>query len=159
MNDCSFNYFLLQKNIREIVETELEKKDAVEFKSKLDIKIINNFNVSPIQRNKQLQARLMHRPDNSTNLPVLQYRNEIIKQLNSNQVFIIQGDTGCGKSTQVAQIIMDYYTSKNMASSCNIIVTQPRRISAISLAQRVAEERREALGDVVGYHVREFKFL
>ena len=79
--------------------------------------------------------------------------------MDSQQVFIIQGDTGCGKTTQVPQIIMDFYTIKNMAASCNIIISQPRRISAISMAERVAEERQEEIGDVVGYQVRNFIFF
>lgn len=82
------------------------------------------------------------------------FRDEIMKVLNSNQVLLITGDTGSGKSTQVPQIIMDHFTRNGKASNCNIVICEPRRLSAISLAERVASERGEHLGDVVGYQVR-----
>ena len=56
-------------------------------------------------------------------------------------------------SVQVPQFILDNYTEHNMATNCNIIVTQPRRISAISIAERVAVERGETVGTNVGYQV------
>lgn len=68
-----------------------------------------------------------------------------------NEVLIIQGPTGCGKTTQVPQFILDDCRSRNQL--CNIIVTQPRRIAAISVAHRVCEERNWGLGTVCGYQV------
>lgn len=67
---------------------------------------------------------------------------------------MIKGDTGCGKSTQIPQFILDAYKEHNKICECNIIVTEPRRVSTISLAHRVAWERGENIGDIVGYHVR-----
>lgn len=67
---------------------------------------------------------------------------------------MIKGDTGCGKSTQIPQFILDAYEEHNKACECNIIVSEPRRISAVSLAYRVAWERGENIGDTVGYHIR-----
>lgn len=81
-------------------------------------------------------------------------RTKILKELDENQALVIKGDTGCGKTTQVPQFIIDHMTEKGLASECSMVVTQPRRISAISLSQRVAFERGELLGDVVGYQVR-----
>lgn len=74
--------------------------------------------------------------------------------LEENQAVVIKGDTGCGKTTQVPQFIIDHYASKGVGGECSMVVTQPRRISAISLAQRIAFERNELIGDVVGYQVR-----
>lgn len=82
------------------------------------------------------------------------YRDKIISQLENNRVLLIEGDTGCGKTTQVPQFILDTFTQNGNATDCNILVSQPRRISAISLADRVACERKESVGDVVGYQVR-----
>lgn len=67
---------------------------------------------------------------------------------------MIEGHTGCGKTTQVPQFIMDSYAWNGNATDCNILISQPRRISAISLADRVAYERKETVGDVVGFQVR-----
>lgn len=64
---------------------------------------------------------------------------------------IIKGSTGCGKTTQVPQFILDSYAQNR--KHCNIIVTQPRRIAAISVAKRVAEERGWQIGTLVGYQV------
>lgn len=67
---------------------------------------------------------------------------------------MIEGDTGCGKTTQVPQFILDTFTQNGNATDCNILISQPRRISAISLADRIAHERKERVGDVVGFQVR-----
>ncbi len=67
--------------------------------------------------------------------------------------------TGCGKSTQVPQYILDDWLGASKKSNrerehCNIICTQPRRISAIGVAERVASERGEKAGNTVGYQIR-----
>ncbi|XP_078671642.1 ATP-dependent RNA helicase TDRD9-like isoform X2 [Branchiostoma floridae x Branchiostoma belcheri] len=84
-------------------------------------------------------------------LPITQYHEEIITTVESNSVTVIQGDTGSGKTTQVPQYILDHYARNNRW--CNIVVTQPRRIAAISIARRVADERGWRLGGIVGYQV------
>ena len=85
-------------------------------------------------------------------LPVWQYENQIIDLINSNQVILISGDTGCGKTTQVPQFILDHCTKTN--TPCHVIVAEPRRIAATSVAERVARERNEFVGQTVGYHIR-----
>lgn len=75
--------------------------------------------------------------------------------LNINEVLIIQGHTGCGKTTQVPQFILEQCRTRNQL--CNIVVTQPRRIAAISVAHRVCEERNWGIGTVCGYQVRKKK--
>ena len=67
-------------------------------------------------------------------------------------VIVIQGPTGCGKSTQVPQFILNDIMYKGVKGP-KIVVTQPRRIAAISVAQRVAQERKWTLGAMVGYKV------
>lgn len=87
-------------------------------------------------------------------LPVFDRRNDIMALINDKPVIIIRGNTGCGKTTQIAQYILEDYISSGQGAYCNIAVTQPRRISAVSVAERVANERNENIGEAVGYSVR-----
>lgn len=70
-----------------------------------------------------------------------------MQMIESNQVLVVSGETGCGKSTQVPQFILDLIGDRERP--CNVIVTQPRRLSAIAVADRVAAERGEKIGDTV----------
>ncbi|KAI0497618.1 hypothetical protein KFK09_020850 [Dendrobium nobile] len=85
-------------------------------------------------------------------LPIATYMNAITSTLQAHQVVLISGETGCGKTTQVPQFILDHMWSK--AESCKVVCTQPRRISAISVAERISYERGETIGDTVGYKIR-----
>jgi ATP-dependent RNA helicase DHX57 len=87
-------------------------------------------------------------------LPAWKVRENIIKTVGENHVTIISGETGSGKSTQSMQFILDDLYSKGLGHCANIIVTQPRRISALGLADRVAEERCSQVGQEVGYAIR-----
>ncbi|GAB2210633.1 hypothetical protein Droror1_Dr00015905 [Drosera rotundifolia] len=70
------------------------------------------------------------------------------------QVVVVSGETGCGKTTQLPQFILEEEISSLCGADCNIICTQPRRIAAISVAARISAERGERLGDTVGYKIR-----
>ncbi|KIH67195.1 helicase protein [Ancylostoma duodenale] len=87
-------------------------------------------------------------------LPVSQFKDEILRTVRENPVTLIKGETGCGKSTQVVQYLQQSYVQSNRGAEFNAFVSQPRRISAISLAERVAAEMGEELGESVGYGVR-----
>ena len=87
-------------------------------------------------------------------LPLNQYKAQVLELISQNPYSIIVGATGSGKTTQVPQIILEDATMNGRGGACNIICTQPRRIAATSVAQRVAEERAEYLQQCVGYHVR-----
>ncbi|KAK9888067.1 hypothetical protein WA026_000342 [Henosepilachna vigintioctopunctata] len=87
-------------------------------------------------------------------LPIYKKREKILNEVECNQVVLLSGDTGCGKTTQVPQYILDEYLSTSKGSLCKIICTQPRRISAISVAERVSKERAEFPGISCGYQVR-----
>ncbi|CAG8442212.1 2171_t:CDS:1 [Funneliformis caledonium] len=91
---------------------------------------------------------------NRSQLPIYSYASTILDEIEKSPVIIIVGSTGCGKTTQLPQLILEAAINKHQGAHCNIVVTQPRRIAAISVAQRVACERSERLGLSVGYQVR-----
>lgn len=65
------------------------------------------------------------------------------------QVVVVSGETGCGKTTQLPQYILESEVDAARGASCSIICTQPRRISAMAVSERVAAERGESLGESV----------
>lgn len=80
------------------------------------------------------------------------FKLQVISLIESNSVVIIHGATGSGKSTQLPQYILDHYTRRS--AFCNIVVTQPRKIGASSIARWISKERSWTLGGLVGYQVR-----
>jgi hypothetical protein len=70
------------------------------------------------------------------------------------QVMLLSGETGCGKTTQVPQFILEEAIAGGRGGRVNILCTQPRRIAATGVATRVAAERCEPVGDLVGYKIR-----
>uniref|UniRef100_A0A8C6Y0B9 ATP-dependent RNA helicase DHX29 n=1 Tax=Naja naja TaxID=35670 RepID=A0A8C6Y0B9_NAJNA len=74
-------------------------------------------------------------------LPVFKYKHTLIETLKKHRVVVVAGETGSGKSTQVPHFLLeDLLHNERSLSKCNIVCTQPRRISAVSLATRVCEE-------------------
>lgn len=118
---------------------------------------------------KDMNTKMLGRLNNSipqvphlrTNMEVVNFRNsltvhakknEILRTINTSQVVVISGETGCGKTTQIPQYILENCQQRNQ--SCRIICTQPRRLSAVSVAERVAFERDEKVGQTFGYQIR-----
>ena len=89
----------------------------------------------------------------SHELPIMVHRGKILALLASHRVVCIEGETGCGKSTQIPQFILDHALASNPPIECRVLVTQPRRVAAIKLSERVASERGERVGHTVGYCV------
>uniref|UniRef100_A0AAV1SZW2 RNA helicase n=1 Tax=Peronospora matthiolae TaxID=2874970 RepID=A0AAV1SZW2_9STRA len=87
-------------------------------------------------------------------LPASKNEAQVIKCVHENQVVLICGATGCGKTTQIPQFILDEFIDRGAGGECFIMCTQPRRIAAIGVATRVAQERCEKVADVVGYQIR-----
>lgn len=85
-------------------------------------------------------------------LPTYEKKDWILGAIRSNRVTVISGDTGCGKSTLIPQLVCD---AVNLVDHDKVVVcTQPRRVAAITLAEYVAKDRGQELADDVGYQIR-----
>ncbi|KAF1775825.1 P-loop containing nucleoside triphosphate hydrolase [Phytophthora cactorum] len=124
------------------------KRIDVEAQRRMSEKLLQLRKAKDSQQNFQqmLSAR--------AKLPAGKEETQVIKCVQNNQVVLICGATGCGKTTQIPQFILDEYVNRGAGGECNIICTQPRRIAAIGVATRVAQERCEEIADVVGYQIR-----
>lgn len=108
--------------------------------------------------NKKKPGMLLPRKGNATTpldvqrkqLPIYQAKPQLLNQLRQLNNAILIGETGSGKTTQIPQ----YLYEAGIGRQGIIAITQPRRVAAISLAGRVAEEKRTQLGKLVGYTVR-----
>ncbi|KAK4842386.1 hypothetical protein QYF36_020662 [Acer negundo] len=83
-------------------------------------------------------------------LPIFSVREELLQVIRENQVIIVVGETGSGKTTQLTQYLHEDEYTINGVVGC----TQPRRVAAMSVAKRVSEEMETELGDKVGYAIR-----
>ncbi|KAK3291510.1 P-loop containing nucleoside triphosphate hydrolase protein [Chaetomium fimeti] len=107
---------------------------------------------------KSSSPRYQHMLASRTQLPMWQFRQQVVDIVDRNQVVIICGETGCGKSTQVPSFLLEHQLLQG--KPCKIYCTEPRRISAISLARRVSEELGETKSELgtnqslVGYSIR-----
>ncbi|KAL6449085.1 hypothetical protein ACFW04_000652 [Cataglyphis niger] len=124
------------------MESELQRN------SDIDKILLNEY------KDKQIQSDYQNMLKFRLKLPAYHKKSEILQLVKDNQVVVISGETGCGKTTQVAQFILDDQLEAGNGSITRIVCTQPRRISAISVAERVAAERAEKLGKSVGYQIR-----
>ena len=83
-------------------------------------------------------------------LPIAASRERLVAEIRVRETLIVVGETGSGKTTQLPQYVHDAGLAGGLAVAC----TQPRRVAAVSVARRVAEETGTALGDLVGYAIR-----
>ncbi|CDS36026.1 pre mRNA splicing factor ATP dependent [Echinococcus multilocularis] len=86
-------------------------------------------------------------------LPVWEYKDQFFKVLTDNQVTVLVGETGSGKTTQIPQWCLEWLKLRYSSRKC-VACTQPRRVAAMSVAQRVSEEMDCQLGNQVGYSIR-----
>ncbi|XP_075035779.1 3'-5' RNA helicase YTHDC2 isoform X2 [Mixophyes fleayi] len=85
-------------------------------------------------------------------LPVFEKQEEIVHIIKDNKVVLVVGETGSGKTTQIPQFLLDDCYRNGIP--CRTFCTQPRRLAAIAVAERVAAERGEKIGQSVGYQIR-----
>ncbi|KAL7068854.1 helicase associated domain-containing family protein [Cryptosporidium serpentis] len=128
------------KKPRKCLDLEEKEKKGLE----------NEGNLNRWNDNKPFSDRYYELRKFRKSLPAWSERKAFCKLLKKNQVVILVGDTGSGKTTQCPQFILKSGIHNNLKIAC----TQPRRIAAISIAGRVAEEMDVCLGEVVGYTIR-----
>ncbi|KAL7078523.1 hypothetical protein ACQ4LE_002354 [Meloidogyne hapla] len=130
---------------RSIVES-----NATTMNYKFDLNKSNPFNGRPYSSRfwDLLRKRMA--------LPVWDYREKFLELLNKNQCLVLVGETGSGKTTQIPQWCLDYAREKGVMMNKKYMVacTQPRRVAAMSVASRVADELDVQLGQEVGYSIR-----
>lgn len=85
-------------------------------------------------------------------LPVHAQRDEFLKTFQSTQIMVFVGETGSGKTTQIPQFVL--YDDLPHLKGTQVACTQPRRVAAMSVAARVADEMDVTLGEEVGYNIR-----
>jgi ATP-dependent RNA helicase DHX29 len=119
---------------------------------------VTDKSIAQIWHSIQSSHRFQQMLPTRMNLPMFGFKEAALAAIDQSQVIILCGETGCGKSTQLPSYLLEHQMSRG--KDCKIYCTQPRRISAISLAQRVSEELGEQVGDVgtsrslVGYAIR-----
>ncbi len=145
VKDCrASERFSFSKKIRHL--SQLNKSD----KNYLDRfeRVKASIETSIEARKRRIQN--LPKPHYPIELPVAERRDEIINTIKENQITIICGETGSGKTTQIPKMCLE------LGRGIDGIIghTQPRRIAARSVAARIAEELNTELGTVVGYKVR-----
>lgn len=165
------------KYFRSLIQDQLENEESdgvvltSRFKLRSQVAASSSASSSgqntPVQRlenlkeawsSKALTSSFRHMLSGRSTLPVYGFRESILSTIDKHQVTIICGETGCGKSTQIPSFVLEHELSQG--KPCKIFCTEPRRISAISLAQRVSEELGEGPKDLgtprslVGYAIR-----
>uniref|UniRef100_A0A1A9V382 RNA helicase n=1 Tax=Glossina austeni TaxID=7395 RepID=A0A1A9V382_GLOAU len=106
---------------------------------------LNPYNLKPYsQRYHQLHKKRL-------TLPVYEYQADFMRLLNQHQSIVLVGETGSGKTTQIPQWCVEHALS---VGGKGVACTQPRRVAAMSVAQRVSEEMDVNLGEEVGYSIR-----
>ncbi|MBI0153968.1 ATP-dependent RNA helicase HrpA [Gilliamella sp. W8128] len=138
LNKLSSMTFLDQLKIRKLIN---KKQNIAEIQSAIDL-AVEHYNV-----------RLQSLPDHidfPSNLPVVEKKQAIYEAIKHHQVVIIAGETGSGKTTQIPKICLEL----GLGVKGYIGHTQPRRLAARSVANRIAEELKTEIGQLVGYKVR-----
>lgn len=147
---------LKPKKITQVV-ANISASESEYKKVNIKRKIMNSeTNETMLHRKHSMENTVIYKEMLSSRmkLPAFKSKDMICRTLQSHQVLLICGSTGSGKSTQSGQFILDEAIEQLNGAKCRIICTQPRRISATSLAERVSQERCEKIGDTVGYSIR-----
>ena len=111
---------------------EAQEREARNRKSR---RLLEEFEARQRRKKYMQMARIRAK------LPSVAMQSDIAARVEAHQVTVISGATGCGKSTQVPQFILDAMLRSGRGAQCNIVCTQPRSLAAIGVADRVSAER------------------
>jgi pre-mRNA-splicing factor ATP-dependent RNA helicase DHX16 len=137
------------RDARQEREYELLLEDEIEF-----VEVLAKKDEGDAEKKPELtetQKKKMTIEETKKSLPVYAFRDDLIAAIKEHQVLIIEGETGSGKTTQIPQYL---YESGFTKDGKKIGCTQPRRVAAMSVAARVAQEMEVKLGNEVGYSIR-----
>eukprot|EP00105_Crassostrea_gigas_P007408 XP_011421637.1 PREDICTED: putative pre-mRNA-splicing factor ATP-dependent RNA helicase PRP1 [Crassostrea gigas] len=134
-------------------EDEKEKKDEKSYKS-----VFEQFGISKPTLQMNPFTGLPYTPkyfellNKRKMLPVWEYKEKFCEILNNHQILVLVGETGSGKTTQIPQWCLEWVRCRYQKKG--VACTQPRRVAAMSVSQRVSEEMDVGLGQEVGYSIR-----
>ena len=132
------------KKIKQLPENTLSKKKYIDRLLRLQ----KQLNAS--KRKKEWRKHHLPTPGYPVVLPILEKKGEIISAIKKHPVLIVSGETGSGKTTQIPKFCLEAGRGINGKIGC----TQPRRIAAVTVSDRIAEELGEVVGQSVGYKIR-----
>lgn len=154
MASAVFSFGAKDKAARAQDEYELLMEDQIEFIKALQMPGVRKGKQEQIEEQEEVseaQKKKMDIEECKKSLPVFPFRDDIIEAVRNHQVLIIEGETGSGKTTQIPQYLHEAgFTDDGKKIGC----TQPRRVAAMSVASRVAQEMSVKLGNEVGYSIR-----
>lgn len=140
-------------------ETKSSDRASVEEMTRIAASIASKAAAAPSNLNPNngipYTARYHDLLKKRSQLPVWEYRDKFMEILNTHQNLVLVGETGSGKTTQIPQWCLEYVRSRTVPGQKKCVAcTQPRRVAAMSVAARVAEEMDVQLGCEVGYSIR-----
>lgn len=142
----------IKKDVLEEMEKEKKIKKYLKTNPQTDIEDLKKelqLDESDTETKEPKKVKLTMEEERKI-LPIFKFRAEILKLVRNNQVTILVGETGSGKTTQIPQ----YLREEGYSEKGQIGVTQPRRVAAMSVASRVSDEMKTKLGHQVGYSIR-----
>ena len=154
---CNIDEFEKKKQVQETYKEKIDEleKQRKEFNNTFNLikESLNYYTKNNIKAREEIirLEKLFQREENRFKaiLPIYAHKSEIINSVTKNQVVILVGETGSGKTTQIIQYLHDAWSFSDRI----IVCTQPRKVAAVSVAVRVAEEMRAKVGGLVGYQV------
>ncbi|PIK35386.1 putative pre-mRNA-splicing factor ATP-dependent RNA helicase DHX16-like [Apostichopus japonicus] len=143
-------YYMPEEDEEKEYQLVVDELDEIEFVSTL--KMPGSDGDKPEEKQvSEAEKKKMSIKEVRKSLPIYPFREDLLQAIKEHQVLIIEGETGSGKTTQIPQYLHEAGFTKD---KMKIGVTQPRRVAAMSVAARVAEEIGVKLGNEVGYSIR-----